>query len=74
MDKSSALETLAKKLHDKMEHLEPTDRPDWAHMDNHEREFYRLCIEWLVLEPEVILAALRERFPDDDLVGRGIQE
>lgn len=68
------LEKLARRLHDKAEHLDPTDDDLWDAMSEDRRDFYRLCIEWLLLEPELILAALGERFPNDNLVRRRVEK
>ena len=47
-EKLEALEMLAKKLHSKMEHLDPTGKPTWADLDEFDREFYRSCVEAVI--------------------------
>ena len=44
------VERLARVLHWKMEHLEPTDRPDWVTLTEREKDLYRLCIEAILME------------------------
>lgn len=39
-----SLDEMAKMLHAKMEHLDPTDRPEWDGLTDHERDFYRICV------------------------------
>lgn len=39
------IERLAETLYVKKEHLDPTDAPPWACIDDHERELYRTCVE-----------------------------
>ena len=45
----AAVERLANRLHDKMEHLDPTEDGEWACLPDRKREFYRLCVEDLLL-------------------------
>ena len=42
------LDELAKALHAKMEHLDPTFDPDWPEKSEHQRDFYRLCVAAVV--------------------------
>ena len=58
-DELAAIERLAKRLFDKMEHLEPSDQSDWDGLDDGDREFYRSCVKALLFEEEAILIALR---------------
>ena len=46
---AAAIERLACRLHWKMEHLDPTEDGDWACLSDRNREFYRLCVEDLLL-------------------------
>lgn len=51
----AAIDRLAKRLHWKMEHLDPSDFPDWhGHPD---KEFYRSCVRWVTLDCDAISAA-----------------
>jgi hypothetical protein len=43
-----AIEELARTLHSKMEHLEPTEDFDWDRLNERQQEFYRLCVEGLL--------------------------
>lgn len=52
------IEALARELHWKMEHLDPSDNPGWDELTDHDKNFYRCCVEWLLMEPKVVLAAL----------------
>ena len=51
------VERLARVLHAKMEHLDPTDDPDWESLTEQQREFYRLCIEALLRRRDLLDAA-----------------
>ena len=42
------VEKLAASLHERMEHLDPTFEDDWTRLSEHRKEFYRLCVEWIV--------------------------
>jgi hypothetical protein len=47
------VERLARRLHWKMWHLEPSERTadeEWEDMDEHDREFYRILIRFLMAE------------------------
>lgn len=52
------VEHLATVLHDKMEHLEPTEDGDWECLSERQREFYRLCVKRLLVERTVLTAAM----------------
>jgi hypothetical protein len=52
-----SVDRLAEVLHAKMEHLDPTDGPSWVCMSEHDREFYRACVE------AVLIAAMRADQP-----------
>jgi hypothetical protein len=41
-------ERLARLLHAKMEHLDPTGKPVWEGLTEREREFYRCCVDTIL--------------------------
>jgi hypothetical protein len=47
---TARLERLSKELHRKLEHLDPTDDPEWEQLEDHDREFYRQCIKTLIVD------------------------
>lgn len=56
---SEAIERLAERPHSKMEHLEPTTNAlSWNRLDDHSKEFYRTCVEELMLYPDLVRQAL----------------
>ena len=58
-----AVERLAKRLHWKQEHLDPSDDAVWeSHFD---KGFFRDCVEWVLMDEEAVLKvlALREAPP-----------
>jgi hypothetical protein len=57
MPADSAIERLARELHWKMEHLDPTEDSDWERLSDRQREFYRLCVRWLLFHRSDILTA-----------------
>jgi hypothetical protein len=54
----SLTEHLAQVLHAKMEHLDPGAGPPWACMSEYDREFYRACVESVLV---AVIAACRPR-------------
>ena len=48
------VDALAQILHDKMEHLDPTDDTRWDCLTNSQREFYRYCIRELGRHPAAL--------------------
>ena len=54
-----AIEHLAKILHRKTEHLDPTEDADWAAMSERKKEFFRLCVKAVLREKEAIQQAMR---------------
>ena len=52
--RGEAINHLAECLFWKMEHLDPTDRPDWNLLTDRQQEFYKLCISELFRYPEVL--------------------
>ncbi len=57
-----AIDALAKRLHWKMEHLDPTDDDDWEKMSDRQREFYRISVESLLEERAHLISALTLRW------------
>jgi hypothetical protein len=51
--------SLARRLHEKMEQLEPTEDDDWENLSERQREFYRLCVESIFDERELSRSALK---------------
>ena len=49
---------LAERLHFKMEHLDPSEDDDWLGMSDDRRMYYRLLVEAVLDEPEVVRHAL----------------
>lgn len=43
------VERLSKRLSEVMEHLDPVGKR-WESMDEHERDYYRVCVQAIVLE------------------------
>jgi hypothetical protein len=56
-----AIEELARVLHSKMEHLDPTDDPSWPDLTDHKKEFYRSCVEEVLLHERLIRIALTDK-------------
>lgn len=59
-DRAEALETLARTLRWKIEHLDPSDdwETDWEELPDRKREFFRLCVTAILNEEAVVRAAL----------------
>lgn len=55
---SEAIEALARRLHWKMEHLDPTDEYDWEKLSDRQREFYRISVESLLDDRALLMSAL----------------
>jgi len=55
----SAVEALAEVLHDRMEHLDPTDGTSWADLEDRKKEFYRWCIRTLAQYPAPLVELSR---------------
>ena len=51
--------SLARRLHGKMEQLDPTEDDDWENLSERQREFYRLCVESIFDERELSRSALK---------------
>lgn len=52
-----AVEKLAERLFEKMEHLDPVGEPPWAALSEDERDFYRFSVQALICERALILLA-----------------
>jgi len=52
-----AVEELAKVLHWKMEHLDPSDEADWGTMTDEDKEFFRQCVKALLRQGNLLVAA-----------------
>lgn len=55
-----ALEGLAERLFEKMNHLDPGEEESWEEVSEPDRHFYRACIETIFMAPELVRAALNE--------------
>ena len=49
---------LARILFEKIEHLSPTDLPAWELLNEGQKEFYRCCVEALLVHVDLINLAL----------------
>lgn len=56
----ATVDRLAERLRVNIEHLDPTREGDqkWAGLTDHQKEFYRCCIEWILQAEADIHAAL----------------
>ena len=54
LPQTEIVETLAKRLHQTMERLDPSEQEDWSGLRELEREFYRSCVRDLLLEEKAI--------------------
>lgn len=59
-ESTSALSILARLLHDKMEHLDPSTDDTWEDLTHYERRFYELCIIELASNQELFRQAYLE--------------
>jgi hypothetical protein len=68
----NSIEQMARILREKMEHLDPTETGDlaWEELREWDREFYRLCIEEIMLRVELVQSCLRELADRDRIDGR----
>jgi hypothetical protein len=55
---AEAIEDLAKVLHRRMEHLDPSEDADWHRLSQRKRDFFRFCIEEILHHPRIIQQAL----------------
>lgn len=56
-----AEEALAKRLHFTQERFDPSGE-SWEALADYEREFYRACVRELMLERDLVLAALSRHY------------
>jgi hypothetical protein len=54
----TAREFLARQLHWKTEHLDPSDEREWDSLPEHRKEFFRALVSWLLVHPNEIQDAL----------------
>jgi hypothetical protein len=59
LSREEAIRELARTLHSKMEHLDPSDGPEWEALTERQREFYTLCVKAVLFEGELVRVALR---------------
>ena len=57
---TEAVETLAKRLHFKAEHLDPSEDPEWDEMTEHQRDFWRFLVEDMLKWRDLIEQAWRD--------------
>ena len=59
LEENEAIDRLAQRLYWKMEHLDPSEEPDWEKLNDWDKDNYRLCVEAVVLdERDLVLCAL----------------
>ncbi len=51
---NEAIECLARRLHWKMEHLDPTEDEEWDRLTERQKEFHRLCIREVIRDELLI--------------------
>ncbi len=56
--KEDCVEALSRQLHHKMEHLDPSEEECWDALSDQRKEFFRQCVGWLLMFPELLWAAL----------------
>lgn len=57
--REEAIEVLAETLHRKMEHIDPSpEGSKWSAMSELDRDFYRSCVEAVLLEEEMVRAVV----------------
>jgi hypothetical protein len=60
LSRDEAIEHLARRLHWKMEHLEPTDDgSSWDLLTDRQQDFYRVCVRAIFDERQLSRAALK---------------
>ena len=62
----AAIETLAERLHWKLEHVDSTGAPAWPDLTDHQRDIFRTAVASLLDEPQLVYMALA--CPDDSPV------
>ena len=63
-----ALASLAEELFDRMESIDP-DGSTWNGLSDEDRNYYRKCVEWLFMRPDLVRVVLEGvcRLPLDKL-------
>jgi hypothetical protein len=64
---------LAKTLHETLEHLQPSETPDWALLSERERDFFRICIKRILVTRDQIIKNFLKESPHDNSVHGGAQ-
>ena len=60
LSRDDAVEKLAEQLAWKQEHLDPSDEGAWENYSERDKEFFRACVKWLLLFPELLEIALSD--------------
>lgn len=58
--KEAAVWRLARRLHWKMEQLDPTESSEWEALSERERDFYRHCIDAVLAERALVHAVISD--------------
>ncbi len=66
--RDAALRRLAKRLHEKMEHLDPDDGAEWDDLTPLERDYYYFSLKAVLLERADVLRVLEVNQTDHDMV------
>lgn len=74
LERMAHIEPLAKRLHSKMEHLDPCFGDEWDALSEVDKDFFRECIEFVVLHGELLepFCVVLGDASDRDVVGRPI--
>jgi hypothetical protein len=51
------LDAIARRLHEVMERLDPTDDPEWDSLTDDRREFYRQCVKEVLHETASVVGS-----------------
>ncbi len=54
LSSEGAIEYLARRLHWKMEHLDPSEDADWGGLSERQKEFYRLCVREVIRDGSMV--------------------
>jgi hypothetical protein len=57
VSRDEAIELLSRRLHQKMEHLDPSGDPEWEDLSDIQKEFYLSCVKALLQERPLLLIA-----------------
>jgi len=69
LERHEAIQLLGKRLHNRMEHLDPSLGDDgWEALSEREREFYRLCVEDMLAASDLCRIGLGDA--NEDSVNR----